>query len=144
MRKEELKKYIALKKIGYIYRLLESDAKKNNDIRTLESYKIQQEVFLGKLDENSSIIYLNTYNFPYDLTLYKYLEHRKLNFDTINEASDYFGIDSKLILDKIKEYIKYSYLELVEYNHDSSFAKLSRMIDTQLDKEATNSEIMQK
>ena len=64
MRKEELKKYIALKKIGYIYRLLESDAKKNNDIRTLESYKIQQEVFLGKLDENSSIIYLNTYNFP--------------------------------------------------------------------------------
>ena len=148
MRREELKKYMSIKKVGYIYNLLECDAKKKNDTEALESYKTQQEVFLSQLDENSAKIYLNTYYFPYDMALCKYLHGNKLTDEMISEGVSKFGIDSKLMLDKMKEYIKYSYLELLEYDYDSKLTELAKMIDngwSNIDKlEVNNNENAQK
>ena len=148
MKKKDLNRYMALKKVGYIYNLLESEAKSKNDIDALESYKVQQQVFMSQLDEDSLKIYLNTYNFPYDLTLYKYLEHKKLSTDIIYETSNYFGIDSNLVIEKINEYVKHTYLHLINSDTKSSFSQLAEMVDSKFTKkgalEVNNSEIKQK
>ena len=106
MAKDELKFYTTLKKIGYMFCLLEKDSIQNNDSNALESYQIQKQVFLESLNSSETDIFLNTLSFPYDLSLYKYLEHKKLSSDVLTQACEDFDISYELLSKKLKEYVK--------------------------------------
>lgn len=125
MSKDELKFYTTLKKIGYMFCLLEKDSIQNNDSNALESYQTQKQVFLESLNSSETEIFLNTISFPYDLSLYKYLEHKKLSSDVLTQACEYFDISYELLSKKLKEYVKYSYANLVSSGIDSDFSGIA-------------------
>ena len=146
MAKDELKFYTTLKKIGYMFYLLEKDSIQNNDSNALESYQIQKQVFLESLNSSETDIFLNTLSFPYDLSLYKYLEHKKLSSDVLTQACEDFDISYELLSKKLKEYVKYSYANLVSSGIDSDFSgiavKVSEMREQNLNLETnTNKNI---
>lgn len=146
MAKDELKFYTTLKKIGYMFCLLEKDSIQNNDSNALESYQIQKQVFLESLNSSETDIFLNTLSFPYDLSLYKYLEHKKLSSDVLTQACEDFDISYELLSKKLKEYVKYSYANLVSSGIDSDFSgiavKVSEMREQNLNLETnTNKNI---
>ena len=128
MMNKKVSHYVALKKIGYIFYLLEKDNCTANDIKAIESYEMQKKVMLESLDSFDTEIFLNTLSFPYDLALYKYLEHKKLSDENLDDACKYFSLDSKLLLSKLREFIKFSYLELVNNNSDNNFSQFATMI----------------
>ena len=146
MAKDELKFYTTLKKIGYMFYLLEKDSIQNNDSNALESYQIQKQVFLESLNSSETDIFLNTLSFPYDLSLYKYLEHKKLSSDVLTQACEDFDISYELLSKKLKEYVKYYYANLVSSGIDSDFSgiavKVSEMREQNLNLETnTNKNI---
>lgn len=139
MTKEELKHYTALKRAGYIFYLLEKNNDQIHDANIIESYQIQKKVLLESLSPSDVKIFLNTISFPYDLSLYKYLEHQKLSSNVSAHTCEYFGLSDELLEEKMKEYIKYSYLDLVNNNIDSKFSsfaiKISEMSEQNINLE---------
>lgn len=131
MTTNELKHYTAVKRAGYIFSLLEKDNNQIHDSNVLESYQIQKKVLLESLSPSDAKIFLNTLSFPYDLSLSKYLGHQKLSSSVLTHTCETFGLSYELLVEKMEEYIKYSYLELISTDIDSKFSdfavKVSKM-----------------
>ena len=82
------------------------------DPSLLEKYK---EIIHNKLNnENFDKILNDTFLFPYDRELYNYMSARKLNTVGIEETMNEFNISYEFLIDKIKEYITYSYNSVME------------------------------
>ena len=95
----------------------------------------EQYTIFSSLSDEEKIIYLNTITFPYDTALAKALYSRKLDITNFEE----FHVDSKLISDKSCEYLKYSYLDLVDKNVEPKFTNLTNRLDNIFEQTEENS-----
>ncbi len=129
------KRYVIVKKLAYLNFLIEYTKLTSDEMVELTYDDEEQYTIFSSLSDEEKIIYLNTITFPYDTALAKALYSRKLDITNFEE----FHVDSKLISDKSCEYLKYSYLDLVDKNVEPKFTNLTNRLDNIFEQTEENS-----
>ena len=105
-----IKKYATLK--NKIYTIYINDIENPEDDKIKKLYDAIEPFNIPSVKE----IVDDTIEFPYDKELASFL-HRNQNMkinDFILTASNLFGIDTELVVSKIREYLSYNYIDLLD------------------------------
>ena len=129
------KRYVAVKKLAYLNFLIEYTKLTGDEMFEITYDDEEQYTIFSSLSDEEKTIYLNTITFPYDTALARALYSRKLDITNFEE----FHVDSKLISDKSWEYLKYSYLDLVDKNVDPKLTNLANRLDNIFEQTEENS-----
>ena len=101
--------YAVFKEYAYRVYLL---GKEKNDSGIIDRYK--EFVHNKYNDPRFDKILENTMSFPYDKELFDYLKVRKLGPDDLENAMNLFDISYELLVDKINEFVTYSYSKAID------------------------------
>jgi len=119
MRREDLSRYMSVKRTAYCIYMLENP--KLADLDGGKDCSIEKQKLLKGLSETERQIFIDTLVFPYDLVLLKEFGEKSALID-VNSTLEKFGIDKGLFERKWHEYIIHSYGSLVENNTDIKFS----------------------
>ena len=140
MRKEDLSRYMSVKRTAYCIFLLENPQISN--LGTGKDCSFEKQRLLEGLSETEKQIFVDTLTFPYDLALFKEL-CKKSSLANVEATLKNFSIDKQLYERKWHEYAVHSYGSLVEGSIDIKFSdfslKLEEMwLDLQCQKHSTS------
>lgn len=101
------KKYAELKNFVYRYSILDLV---NGDNKAQKAMALELEKYA---DPKLTDIIMNTFTFPFDLELCKFLMENSLSNETLLHASNIFNISFDLVMAKSKEYTEFRFVDSI-------------------------------
>lgn len=133
MEKSKSSHYISLKKVAYSFYLLEKENFQTDDPQIVAEYNNKKKRFLKLISSKDAEIFSNTLKFPFDLELCQSLFNSNLSEQKLLAIADEFEIEMDFLAKKIREYIEYSYLALVQNNIVPEFTRVVNMLSNEWD-----------